>query len=293
MERASVRFADAMKCLALTAAVLAFPFGKPAHAQSGDPPYTEQSRTGAGRPFAPIGVITPNHKIPATPDGLTLSDDVISSAFLISPCYALASYHGVFGEVDFDHLDNTVDHSSRFYVGQSSTAEFEYVSTAIPVAHGRYRVGKGRGADWALLKLDKCEGLNPDIGWIEISTRSWPAYPQNSLVALGYGEERSFSKLIKSRPCSALSDWGGDGSVLSNCPTIEGESGGPAMGHKENGALVGVLMTVAGNGKNRNIGIDLASLFDARPEFDVVRQDLLHWQVRNSSQMEPAPAPQH
>jgi len=262
-----------------------------ASAEGPSPLYTEQSRVGDGRPFAPIGLITPNSKIPVTPEGSTLSDDVMSSAILISPCYALASYHGTFGDIGFDKLDESKDHSVTFYVGQDPKSDFRYRSVAQPVAHGKFRVNADDDEDWALLKLEKCEGLNVDIGWIEASRYSWNSYATNSLFALGYGELQSLSTLIKTSPCSGLSTWAGEGSVLTNCPTIEGNSGGVVMGRRKDGVLVGVFMTVAGNEKNRNVGIDLAYLM-RRPEFDVVRKDLMHWQVPNASQLQTSTAPQ-
>jgi hypothetical protein len=82
----------------------------------------------------------------------------LATAFLVSPCHVLTSYHVAFSS---DPRHPSRSNVSQFYYGQGHDDSFESHVNAMPVAWGNWQGSMEEGTpkdDWALLRLDKCVG---------------------------------------------------------------------------------------------------------------------------------------
>jgi hypothetical protein len=86
------------------------------------------------------------------------------SSVIVSPCYILTAHHVVFGD-DIVPLKDK-DYVARFRIGQGPE-EFGFAGQtwARPVLRGAYNIA-GQN-DWVLMRLDKCAGSLPRLGWVE------------------------------------------------------------------------------------------------------------------------------
>ena len=107
--------------------------------------------------------------------------DVVATGtgVLVSPCYVLTNAR-------IDDLGNDLekgrDYSMTFRVGVGRNAPFEGHVTATPGKWGNtFSIW-----DWALLRLDKCVGARPEIGWMEPCQKSLDSLISSRVAALGY-----------------------------------------------------------------------------------------------------------
>ncbi len=251
--------------------------------------YREQPRTGDGSAFAPIGIIEPKDKVPFKVGGEIVPDNIRATATLISPCYVLTNFHAVYGDVSATDpgIDNAADHLATFFVGDDPTVGFKYQLTATPVEHGNFSPGGSPQEDWALLHLEKCAGLSKSIGWMEISKIPWPNFRKYSLVLAAYPGGYDTKKLWISSPCNGTDALGIDGSVIHNCHSLRGTSGGMAIGRRNDGVLFAVFMNKGVTENDVGLGVDLPSLVQS-PKFDRVRDDLTKWGVPNPARVNAA-----
>ncbi|MGE3782473.1 MAG: hypothetical protein AB7H71_06990, partial [Alphaproteobacteria bacterium] len=143
-----------------------------------DPRYP-QPQTGAGKIFAPIGLIWTNHPQP-DPGNAPTSHLRMGTAFLVSPCYVLTAFHIVFGYRTGFRKDNQQPErevSATFSAGGRT-------ARAVPVKYGRFSLFPAQ--DWALLRLkpqggDRCLGEDPDIGWLRLAPLPPAVAPKKSL----------------------------------------------------------------------------------------------------------------
>src|SRR4051812_29536495 len=71
----------------------------------GTDPRKEQIQTGAGKTFAPIGLLINRGEERAAATAASPQRPFASTATLVSPCYILATAHGVFGSEQGDFAE--------------------------------------------------------------------------------------------------------------------------------------------------------------------------------------------
>ena len=183
-----------------------------------------------------------------------------STAFLVSPCYALTNAHSIFGPIDTIAQPETEierakvgeDYKVKFSVGIGATLPFAGNVTARPVAWGDW--GGGPENDWALLKLSSCLGKRPEIGWMPLDANEHSdtiigqdvavlSYPADSATGrelkLSHGNVRSYDRKINAFRYDAT--------------TWHGSSGGAVIMKKGDGRLVVVGLHQGGDAELKNL----------------------------------------
>jgi V8-like Glu-specific endopeptidase len=250
-----------------------------------------QPQSGAGKMFAPIGLIATSHKVPHQygPRSIPAFDE--ETAFLVSPCYVLTAYHGVFGNAHAEPEPNR-DYSMTFEtVG--------WKSRAVPVRYGAWE--NSNGGDWALLRLDACLGENPDIGWAQLAPLNSTVLAQKRLSTAGYPADRSGRALWRQDICHFYhQERGADskGIWTTDCPTQPRASGSPIF-FIQNGVLnvVGIMHGHLGPEHpnevlpqflpNRaNLAVDVSEIVASDPEvLTLIRSDIARFGRRNPAQI--------
>jgi len=96
------------------------------------------------------------------------------SGVMISPCLVLTANHIIFGNTG--RYDDTYEHDIRFSIGRSGRTQL----LAHPVAHGILPApiiengkwkneGDFKAEDWAVIRIDKCNGSRQSSHWLSLS----------------------------------------------------------------------------------------------------------------------------
>jgi V8-like Glu-specific endopeptidase len=261
-------------------------------------PRHPQSQTGAGKMFAPIGLVWTNHP---QPDQGTepRSDYHMGTAFLVSPCYILTAYHVVFGYrfgVLKGKQEAEQDVSATFRVDGKR-------SRAVPVKYGQFSMFPGR--DWALLRLEpdaghKCLGEDPNIGWVRLATLAPAIATKKSLSVAGYPSDKSLASLWRQDKCHFFEmyhDIENDGLWTTDCATRPRASGSPIF-FIEDGVLnvvavmSGHLGTVVDNEilpkwdpNHANLALDIGKIIASDHEFlRLIESDINRFHRPNPAQ---------
>jgi V8-like Glu-specific endopeptidase len=204
-------------------------------------PRHEQAQAGADKMFAPIGLISTNHRVPHQSGAVTTMSFDMATAFLVSPCHVLTNYHVVFGNRSRRPEANQ-DYSMTFRAGGKR-------SRAVPVKYGEfYRFG---GRDWALLQLDSdaehpCLGEDPSIGWIQLAPLTPTQAMEKSFSVAGYPSDKPASSLWRQDICRLYRKQGdieNDGVWTTDCATRPRASGSPIFFVQDGTLNVAAIMT--------------------------------------------------
>ncbi len=222
--------------LALTLAPILAPASVPARdglwrvnvfAADGLDPRHEQPRT--QRPFAAIGLLETLHAVPViSDDGDVHFEHTQSTAFLVSPCYAVTNYHSVFGDESAPG-----EPASAYAVTVSVGARrdgrgFAVHARAVPVMHGD--PGDDREEeDWALLRLDHCLGADPAIGWLDLSPRPLAAMAARTVSIAGFSSAHDRDRLWREDGCHLMARPRDRALWSSDCAASDGASGSPVF----------------------------------------------------------------
>jgi V8-like Glu-specific endopeptidase len=245
-------------------------------------PRHPQDQTGANKMFAPIGLISSNHRVPHQYGPRTNMYSDIATGFLVSPCYVVTAYHVVFGN-QFVEPEAGRDFSMTFHVRGLK-------ARAVPVRHGAFNHSDAE--DWVVLRLDSdaahpCLGENPQIGWLRLAVLKPDEATHKSLSTAGYPSDKSASVLWRQDRCHFFERLSGreiEGLWTTDCPTLPRASGAPIFfvqdgvlnvvalmhGHYGDGSQA-ILPAWDPNRANLAVGIgeiiastpDLAKLIDA------------------------------
>ncbi len=243
----------------------------------------EQSRSGADKGFAPIGIIKPINEIPVRlPNGQMINTTAgRATATLVSPCYIIANYHAVYGETTGPIDETPEHHQTKFFVGDDPVTGFSRQAIGTPVAHGNYSIHGSPQEDWAVLKLDKCYGADKTIGWMDIAKVSWRHYVNPGVNLVGYPVDHTGKKLWSSTLCRGVSDYGSDGALVDNCQATGGDSGAIGVARQRDGNLVGVFMEKGGD--RNDFSINLSVLMSNPKISKLIGDDIANWGVENAS----------
>ena len=196
-------------------------------AADGLDPRHEQPRT--QRPFAAIGLLETLHEVAViSDDGDVHFEHTQSTAFLVSPCYAVTNYHSVFGDESAPGepasayavtLSFGAGHDGRGFAGHTR---------AVPVVHGD--PGDDREEeDWALLRLDHCLGADPAIGWLDLSPRPLTAMAARTVSIAGYSSAHDRDRLWREDGCHLMARPRDRSLWSSDCAASDGASGSPVF----------------------------------------------------------------
>lgn len=196
-------------------------------AADGLDPRHEQPRT--QRPFAAIGLLETQHAVPViADDGEAHFEHTQSTAFLVSPCYAVTNYHSVFGDESAPG-EAAGDYAVTLSVGARRDGRgFADHTRAVPVMHGD--PGDDREEeDWALLRLDHCLGADPAIGWLDLSPRPLAAMAARSVSIAGYSSAQDRGRLWREDGCHLMARPRDRSLWSSDCAASDGASGSPVF----------------------------------------------------------------
>ncbi len=149
----------------------------------------------------------------------------MGTAFLVSPCYAMTSYHVLFGTalVSYDPMER---YAVRIRFG------IDAKGGAAVMARGQVRVWDLAGPatpDVALIRLDHCYGR--DIGWLDLPLGPPPAGSDAGvpLVMASISRDRSMRRLSVQQGCAIRAIDRRRGWLFHDCATREGASGAPLL----------------------------------------------------------------
>lgn len=196
--------------------------------------------------FAPIGKLRVHFEAGDPRNPLVgQSGSRETTAFLISPCYILATYHGTFGTEPKPKRDRDFK-GITFSVGKGSGDRFKYENIeAEPIFWGGWASGRdsrgnptsgGPNSDYAILKLkplktESCPGEDPEIGYFELVGGG--AEPGLQVMTAGYPHDRDRDQLSAQRSCRIVRRSSDrvtkkeDGGWENDCTTRDGSSGQP------------------------------------------------------------------
>jgi V8-like Glu-specific endopeptidase len=191
-----------------------------------------------------------------------------STAFLVSPCYALAAYHGVFGSHKPSDLLPTITVRVPD-IAEDGSLSFKAIE-ATPALWGEgYRQNAIR-EDWALLRLSICEGAR--VGWMELLPHE--ANLGGTPIAMaGYPNDKSRASLWQDRTGSIHQEGVGvlKDCLLNSAATRGGSSGSPIyQRNTRNPVVVGMQVRVrneypgiiaAYDGRQANIALDIRPIY--------------------------------
>jgi len=240
-------------------------------------PRHPQSQTGAHKMFAPIGLISSNHRVPHQYGAISKLHFDTGTAFLVSPCYVLTAYHVVFGNGPSEP-EADQDYSMTFSVHGKT-------SRAVPAKFGEFYRYEGR--DWALLRLDpdaehRCLGEDPRTGWVRLARLSSHAAKHQSLSLAGYPSDKDASSLWRQDTCHLFHRLSGKrsrGLWTTDCATRPRASGSPiffvrhgvlnvvAIMHGHIGVVVGNEILPKWNPRRANLAVDIGDIISSNPDF--------------------------
>jgi hypothetical protein len=178
----------------------------------------------------------------------------MGTAFMVSPCYAMTSYHVLFGGGDL-----TVDPMGAYPV----TLRFGLSSGGKPAlsVKGRVRYWGSTGSaapDVALVRLDGCPGAQ--LGWYDLTdVGDGRELSATTLAMPSVSRDRSMKQLSVQQGCRARAYVPERGWLLHDCATRQGASGAPLIAN-----LSGVPAVVGINAGEFRATPGVRSVYDPR-----------------------------
>ncbi|MDO9443086.1 MAG: hypothetical protein Q7T73_19575 [Beijerinckiaceae bacterium] len=226
-----------MRSLLFLPALLGAFAGQPAEpvnlfSPDGNDPRREQIQVGSGKAYAPIGQLITRDDVPFLAGAEMKKGRLATTATLVSPCYALATAHGVFGSsasTDFQDLRfRSISEDGKGYVE----------TEAWPVAWGGTRKFAD---DWALIHLTKCEGRR--LGWMKLSSATFAQLDNKNVETAGFPGDKPMG-LWRHAPCKLMGFEMSIGLLSTDCAARHGASGAPILMRDSKGVpeIVGMVV---------------------------------------------------
>jgi V8-like Glu-specific endopeptidase len=158
-----------------------------------------------------------------------------STGFLVSPCYALAAYHSIFGtRKPNDPLPSVTDGVPE--VRESGSLSFRTVA-ATPEVWGEGHIQDRIREDWVLLRLNACEGKR--VGWMEL-TQEAGSLAGTPVSMAGYPNDKPRTSLWRNSVGAIHHEGGGvlQDCLLNSAATRGGSSGSPLYRVSAEGLVV-------------------------------------------------------
>jgi V8-like Glu-specific endopeptidase len=227
------------------------------------------------QPTQPVNVFNAHGQDPR--EGVDLSRDRAlrpivqvngTTAFLVSPCYALAAYHAVFGFAKAGDSKPSVP--VLIWDEEQGGPTFKTVA-ASPEMWGDGHIQSAIREDWVLLKLSTCEGKR--IGWLElIDGRTDASLAGQPIVIAGYPNDKPKTRLWRDRTGHVQQEGQGQflDCLLNSAATRGGNSGSPlyqeeagipvvvGLQVRERGSSSGIILTY--DARQANIAVDVRSI---------------------------------
>ena len=204
------------------------------------------AETTASKPnesYLPIGSIK-NHTAITNKQGDS-HKGVQGTAFLVSPCYIISSFHVAYGD-DENGPNSNKKYSATFTIG---VGEAKLTSRGTPVASYDYLGCPGAG-DWTVFKLDDCLGERPNVGWMETLALKDSVIVNQNLVLVGHFGDKDFSAPYADTFCKVHhADSEG---LQHDCASRPGASGSPIIAVKRDGTPVVVGINAGPRGESGN-----------------------------------------
>lgn len=146
------------------------------------------------------------------------------TAFMVSPCYAMASYHVLFGDTGL-----VIDPMQVYQV----TVRFPPASEggAPRLVRGIVQYwgsATGTDPDLALILLTGCPGQ--ELGWYDLpDAQDRRLLPSRGLAMAGFSGDRSMTRLSLQRGCAVHAYMRRRGWLLHDCASRQGASGAPIL----------------------------------------------------------------
>lgn len=202
-------------------------------AEDGVDPRVPQERDAGENPYSAIGRITTAEAV--WDDNLRQKHRVESTAFMVSPCYAMATFHGVFGDLRAEPNLETHDIIFEFKLAE---ADPDLITSARPILHGGFIAHNAlNGNDWVLLEVQGCPG---DLtGWANLSTER---ETKASFALAGYPGDLGPERLWIHRGCR-MGDYHPPSFAIEHyCAANPGQSGAPIFVEEAAGPLTVIAM---------------------------------------------------
>ncbi len=152
----------------------------------------------------------------------------VGTAFMVSPCFAMTSYHVLFGQTR-----TTLDPIASYPVTLRFTAGSDDGVTLS--AKGRVRYwsgGEGSSNDVALILVDGCPGER--LGWYDLATIT----AGDAVTMPSVSHDRDLRRLSIQHDCTVRAQVIARGWLLHDCASREGASGAPLIVLSDNVPLV-------------------------------------------------------
>ena len=184
------------------------------------------------RTFLPVGLAITNGEIVGL-DGM--SGRRQSNAFLVSPCYALVDYHGVFGRT----RSEDVDYSMTLMLGAGDLPNrFRYAVTMKPVRLSK-NAGHGRNG-LVLMQLARCAGER--VGWMPIEPLTPSQLIGVQVGMVGFSTDRPSSYTTVQGSCRIRGVSKMTQMLMHDCASRPGSTAAPLFTLKN-----GVAVAIASN----------------------------------------------
>lgn len=180
------------------------------------------------RPFLPVGVASNDEPIESLSGEIGRQQ---STAFLVSPCYAIADYHGVFGK----SIIPGRDYAMTITLGDGELESgFQYALKMRPVRTAR-NPGHGKNG-LILMQLEQCAGKK--LGWLELWVPGAASLVGAKVGMAAYPGDRPVNKLSLQLDCRITGRNIVNGLIKHDCASRPGASGGPIFVVKDSHAQV-------------------------------------------------------
>jgi V8-like Glu-specific endopeptidase len=198
----------------------------------GHDPRRAQAQVGAGKAYAPIGQLITRDDLAFQSGAEIKTGRLSTTATLVSPCYALATAHGVFGSAASTNFQDL-----RFRSISDDGKGF-VETEAWPVAWGGTRKFAD---DWALIHLTRCEGRR--LGWMKLSLATFAQLNNKTVETAGFPGDKPLA-LWRHAPCKLMGFEVALGLLSTDCAARPGASGAPILLRDRDGPpeIVGMIV---------------------------------------------------
>ncbi len=207
------------------------------------------------------------------------------TAFLVSPCYAMTSYHVPFGRTEAPDPTAYYPVTVRFGLSLGREARL--------TVRGSVRFWEGASNDMldvAIIRLAGCPGLT--LGWYDLARPNEKRMlPAAALTMPSFSRDRSMRQMSVQQGCGVRAYLPQQGWLLHDCATREGASGAPLIVQLSGVPLVvgvnaGELQPVSGirrqyDARHANWAVALAGISETSPGYGAIRRDLARARLVN------------
>lgn len=236
--------------------------------------------------FAPIGLAVANREIV----GLNgVNSIATSNAIVVSPCFAIVDYHGVYGK-GLEPGRSYIDYSMTIYLGSGELKHgFRWALRMMPVPIKKPQSNGRNGI--VLMQMEKCAGQK--VGWMDLYIPGRESLVGMKVDMAAYHGDLPPDKIVFQKGCHVRGS-SSSGMVTHDCATRAGASGGALVTRGRNGNWVliatnwGAGVEVSSiltdfNGTSANIGVPVDSMKETSEVIDIISKDIKEFGRQNAA----------